>query len=68
MPVGHWAHCEISKDHHGLKMYFWKTPGYPHDFCHLCLYSIQKKNGTLCQSPGMRKTRKKESKPTEDYL
>lgn len=48
-------------------MSFWKTPNYKYDFCHLCLFAIQKENGTLQTAP-IRGYTKEQCKPEKDSL
>lgn len=49
--VGSWVDCNPSVAHQGVKVKFFKRPNYPHPFCGLCRYEIQKRNGTLKQAP-----------------
>lgn len=68
MRAGHWARCEVRKEHKGVDMMFWKTPDYKFDFCHFCLFAIQKENGTLTISRGMPLNHRPDSKPEKDSL
>ena len=65
--VGHWQECLLKKEHKKVNMYFWKTPDYKYEFCHLCLFAIQKENGTL-QSAPMRVEIKERRTPEKDSL
>ena len=44
MKVGTWTKCTF---HKRLDVYWMKYTDYPYDFCDLCKYDIQIKNGTL---------------------
>ena len=68
MNVGTWKEC-INPMRKPVNHYFKKKPLYKYDFCELCLYEIQKRNGTL---PIIQSTKPKnhrpDSKPGKDTL
>lgn len=66
--VGHWQQCTPMVEHKQVDVMFWKTPDYVHNFCHMCLYAVQKRNGTLVTSNQFRTMKSIESKPEKDTL
>jgi len=66
--IGSWVDCNPSFSHKGVSVKFFKRPGYLHDFCDLCLYEIQKRNGTLPLSNTFYRHKSPDSKPEKDTL
>ena len=67
--IGTWIEC-INPMRKKVSHYFKRHIGYKYDFCELCLYEIQKRNGTLPISQGMTnyKNSRPDSKPESDSL
>lgn len=49
--IGSWVEC-INPMRNKVSHYFKRHIDYKYDFCELCLYEIQKRNGTLPISNG----------------
>ena len=68
MRVGSWVDCDPNISHKNVKVKFFRKIDYPYPFCSLCLYEVQKRNGTLPVSNGIPKNHRPESKPEKDSL
>lgn len=68
MRAGIWTEC-INPMRKKVSHYWFKKIGYKHDFCDLCLYEIQKRNGTLLvNNTGSPINHRPDSKPEKDSL
>ena len=73
MRVGSWTEC-INPVRNKVKHSWFKLIHYKYDFCDLCLYEVQKRNGTLPISNGNQTNTQSyinhltESKPEKDSL
>ena len=51
-----------------VEHYFKRHINYKYDFCELCLYEIQKRNGTLPLTNHLPLNHREDSKPEKDTL
>lgn len=65
--AGTWTRCN-NPIRNPVTHFFWKKPSYKYDFCDLCLYEIQKRNGTLPITQGYVHHKSPDSKPEKDSL
>ena len=65
--IGSWVEC-INPMRKKVSHYFKRHIDYKHDFCELCLYEIQKRNGTLPITQGTPINHRPDSKPESDSL
>ena len=52
MRAGSWVRCDPNISHKKVEVYFFRKVDYKYPFCSLCLYEVQKRNGTLPISNG----------------
>ena len=67
MQVGTWVEC-INPMREKVSHYFKRHIDYKYDFCELCLYKIQKRNGTLPLTNHLPLNHREDSKPEKDSL
>ena len=65
--IGTWMEC-INPMRKPITHYFKRHIDYKHDFCELCLYEIQKRNGTLPLTNHLPLNHREDSKPEKDTL
>ena len=65
--IGSWVEC-INPIRNKVSHYFKRHIDYKYDFCELCLYEIQKRNGTLPINQGTPINHRPDSKPEKDTL
>lgn len=65
--IGSWVEC-INPVRNKVRHYFKKHIDYKHDFCELCLYEIQRRNGTLPITNKIPLNHRPDSKPESDSL
>ena len=66
--IGTWIKCNPNISHPGVQVFFKKKPEYKYPFCDLCLFTAQKRNGTLPISNYHRTLKNPDSKPEKDSL